>query len=257
MPFVTCTYPIFECDKQISPCPNLVKILHKLEYLNLKNCNSLSNSEYFEPYGNYTWENLKFLNIMNAKTTNCVDILSKIFSYSRNLEQLFIYGGLTSDTCKLMVSKCPNITHLGLRDSNIKGNDMELIAQHYPNLLLFTLRKISISDDELNIIITGCPKLTALDMFECSNISDTVANTLSCYSKDLKYLDLIAKNITDNGIAIILDGCSKLKFYDSGNTMLQTIQLMKSKGVSKEYRIYKQSHALFYRGETPDWDNLH
>lgn len=152
--------------------------LQKLESLNLNGCQKISDKG------------------IETITSACPNL--KVFSIYWNIRATDIGIGH-------LVRNCKHVVDLNLSGcKNISDKDLQLVAEHYPELESLNLtRCVKLTDNGLKKILLKCSSLQNLNLYALSSLSDETYKNISLL-RHLKYLDLCgAQNLSDEGLSSI------------------------------------------------------
>jgi F-box and leucine-rich repeat protein 2/20 len=131
------------------------------------------------------------------------------FAKFKKMKRLELEGGeINDDICEQIATKCPQLQHLVLTDTNMSDSGVSTIVQKLQHLksLDISLCK-NITDNSITTIAESCKHLTSLCVRD-TEITDKGLSTLASSSlcqKTVSSIDLkYCNNITDNGVREIV-----------------------------------------------------
>lgn len=135
-------------------------------------------------------QNITFMNFEYCPTIS-VDCLKRVLCCWKNLLDINLNG------CSWMTDEHANV-----------------IAEHCPNIVTFTINMCKFSDPAIVNLLKNCKKITYFSMVGCG-LTDMTICALSCFTKSLTHL-YIANNpkITNQSIAMMCKKCKDLEFID-------------------------------------------
>jgi hypothetical protein len=114
-----------------------------------------------------------------------------------------------------LANSCPNLQSLCLRGcdlGHLSDAYFASVAKAFPKLNELNLRKCDVSDGALGAFVSGCSKLTALNLFHCSRVTDASLTEVGANCSKLAVLNLNQCHlVTDGGLAQIGSNCSELR----------------------------------------------
>ncbi|XP_013384737.1 uncharacterized protein LOC106154794 isoform X3 [Lingula anatina] len=222
-----CTLIDHQCIQKLCELPSLCSV-------NLSHCTGLQDDSI-----EHMARNIKSLFSLNIDGISWVtdDAISVLVSHQgQHLRQLCVDGAELSDDSLAEISKCKLLEKFSISFAELVTDVGVQHLKKLSNLTSLRLKKGNqLTNDGIKCLFGGeeLSNLHLLDLTECSELEDDgVQQLVECCGSSLEYLALCwCWNITDHGLASIVDKCSHLQFMDLlGLDKIQGISLERIPG---------------------------
>lgn len=185
----------------------------KLRRLNLSFCGKITGAGL-----QFLGQGCSDLNILNlSNTTDQIrdEDLEKLFQGCKKLKKFhFIpsYSKITDKGLIALIENCPDLRVLQMSAGLTSKGFMALVnGGSKLEFLSFSELYGNITDEELELLLQGCPNLRDLDLSYFKKITNRSLKVLAKECRHMERLNLRGcKEISDEGLTALADGCKKL-----------------------------------------------
>eukprot|EP01119_Soliformovum_irregulare_P013021 TRINITY_DN3432_c0_g1_i1.p1 TRINITY_DN3432_c0_g1~~TRINITY_DN3432_c0_g1_i1.p1 ORF type:complete len:1126 (+),score=389.91 TRINITY_DN3432_c0_g1_i1:135-3512(+) len=174
----------------------------------------------------------------------------------------------------ILGKNCPRLHKLVLDASRLDDDGLNYMSGNFFNLKTLNLGNCNISDAALTRVISTCPEITELNLYDCSHVTDASCRNFSenlfnletivlyrCPISDLglshlshcfnlKSIDLTGTNVTDTGIGMLVEGCSKITDLRLWNCRISDLAIQHVSGLH-QLRVLDLRNCLIVQDLSP------
>lgn len=147
--------------------------------------------------------------------------LEALGKHCSRLEHVYLAETLVQDAGVTALAKgCPRLKTLHLSQTIVTNKSLIALGLNCPRLSEVYLPNVpsqngtGITDVGIEAISSGCHQIRALDLTNLNNISNDALGALSKGCKQLEIIRLVGTNVTDQGVWMLVLGCSSLQRID-------------------------------------------